>query len=103
MHADPELGRICAGRALPGLHFDLEHRDDSTADDRGVLRVGHPKWVERPVAVVELADGAALDHTRMCQGLTMFEDWQLPDDLIIVETPPETTTGKIGKNALRSA
>ena len=60
------------------------------------------RWGERPIAVVSLAPAASLDlatlQTRLAQA---FERWQCPDDLILVDSIPLTSTGKIDKKTLR--
>lgn len=62
-----------------------------------------PKWEERPVAVVEFAEGKSLDletlRSRLAESLPM---WQLPDDLI-ERRIPLTGTGKMDKKALRQS
>jgi len=62
-----------------------------------------PTWEERPVAVVELAEGASLDLETLRERLSAsLPKWQLPDDLIVREIPL-TGTGKMDKKALRNA
>jgi acyl-CoA synthetase (AMP-forming)/AMP-acid ligase II len=61
-----------------------------------------PTWEERPVAVVELAEGASLDlETLRARLSASLPKWQLPDDLIVREIPL-TGTGKMDKKALRN-
>ena len=68
-----------------------------------VVAMPHPKWDERPVALVVLADGAdvpaqaILDHCA-----TRFAKWQLPDDVLYVPDLPLTATGKLDKKAVRA-
>ena len=68
-----------------------------------VVAQPHPKWDERPVALVILIEGAnvtrelILDHCA-----EIFAKWQLPDDVIFVETIPLTSTGKIDKKNIRA-
>ncbi|MFT7222007.1 MAG: acyl-CoA synthetase (AMP-forming)/AMP-acid ligase II, partial [Candidatus Azotimanducaceae bacterium] len=68
-----------------------------------VVAQPHPKWDERPVALVILVEGSnvtsdlILEH---CAGL--FAKWQLPDDVIFVDRIPLTSTGKIDKKTIRS-
>jgi len=62
-----------------------------------------PTWEERPVAVVELVEGASLDLETLRERLSAsLPKWQLPDDLIVREIPL-TGTGKMDKKALRNA
>ena len=68
-----------------------------------VVAQPHPKWDERPVALVILLEGAnvtkdlILDHCA-----EIFAKWQLPDDVIFVHEIPLTSTGKIDKKVIRS-
>ncbi len=63
----------------------------------------HPKWDERPVAIVVLAEGSKVtaeairDH---CDG--EFAKWQLPDEVLFRTELPLTSTGKIDKKAIRA-
>ncbi|MBV1877602.1 MAG: long-chain fatty acid--CoA ligase [Pseudomonadales bacterium] len=68
-----------------------------------VVAQPHPKWDERPVAMVIVTDGAnvtselILDHCA-----EIFAKWQLPDEVIFVAEIPLTSTGKIDKKTIRS-
>jgi fatty-acyl-CoA synthase len=68
-----------------------------------VVAQAHPRWDERPVALVILVEGSnvtselILDHCA-----EIFAKWQLPDDIIFVDSIPLTSTGKIDKKAIRS-
>ncbi|MEM8499809.1 MAG: long-chain fatty acid--CoA ligase [Pseudomonadota bacterium] len=68
-----------------------------------VVAQPHPKWDERPVAMVVLAEGAALDvDAVLAHCATNFAKWQLPDDVIAVDEIPLTSTGKIDKKTIRA-
>ncbi len=61
------------------------------------------RWGERPIAVVSLAPEASLDLSTLQHRLEEnFERWQCPDDLILVDSIPLTSTGKIDKKTLRT-
>ena len=68
-----------------------------------VVAQPHPKWDERPVALVILVEGSnvtkelILEH---CAG--HFAKWQLPDDVIFTREIPLTSTGKIDKKTIRA-
>jgi fatty-acyl-CoA synthase len=68
-----------------------------------VIAQPHPRWDERPVALVVPSEGSeatadtVIDH---CAGT--FAKWQLPDDVLFREALPLTSTGKIDKKALRA-
>ena len=68
-----------------------------------VVAQPHPKWDERPVALVVRAPGAEVsadDVGRHCAA--RFAKWQLPDDVLFRDALPLTTTGKIDKKAVRA-
>jgi fatty-acyl-CoA synthase len=71
--------------------------------EAGVVGVPHPKWQERPLAVVVVKDGATVtpDDLREFLG-AKFAKWQLPDDFVFVAELPHTSTGKLLKTELRS-
>jgi fatty-acyl-CoA synthase len=66
------------------------------------IAVAHPKWDERPVIVAVRKPGAELTREQL---LAHFEGkvakWQLPDDVVFVESIPLGATGKILKTRLR--
>mmetsp|Transcript_39916 Transcript_39916/g.114024 ORF Transcript_39916/g.114024 Transcript_39916/m.114024 type:complete len:564 (+) Transcript_39916:76-1767(+) len=69
-----------------------------------VVAVPHPRWDERPLAMVVLAPGASAERLQErvdehC--LKKFAKFQLPDDVRVVEAIPLTSTGKIDKKVIR--
>ena len=83
---------------------DLENALVAHPDVReaAVIAVAHPKWQERPVAIVVLRDGAQLQASQLREFLShRFAKWQLPDSFIVVEELPHTSTGKLLKTELR--
>jgi fatty-acyl-CoA synthase len=70
--------------------------------EAAVVAVPHPKWQERPLALVILKDGAAANADEL-RGLlaTAFAKWQVPDDFVFVSALPYTSTGKLLKSELR--
>ncbi len=84
--------------------IDLE--DIATAhpgiDSCAVIAVPHPKWDERPVLVAIAATDTPPDlATIQAHMAPHLAKWQLPDDVIYVDTLPLTATGKVSKLALR--
>lgn len=68
-----------------------------------VVAQPHPKWDERPVALVILVEGANVTKELILEHCAeIFAKWQLPDDVIFVETIPLTSTGKIDKKTIRA-
>jgi fatty-acyl-CoA synthase len=68
-----------------------------------VVAQPHPKWDERPVALVITKPGASLSRESViahCE--SRFAKWQLPDDVLFVESIPLTATGKMDKKVVRA-
>jgi acyl-CoA synthetase (AMP-forming)/AMP-acid ligase II len=70
--------------------------------EAAVVAVPHPKWQERPLAIIVLREGAAATPEEF-RGLlsARFAKWQLPDAFVFVPEIPHTTTGKMLKAKLR--
>lgn len=67
-----------------------------------VVGVAHPKWDERPIMLVVLAEGHQVSEDELREFLQ--EDvakWWLPDEILFVNELPHTATGKILKMDLR--
>ncbi|MGH9795354.1 MAG: long-chain fatty acid--CoA ligase [Candidatus Acidiferrales bacterium] len=78
--------------------------------EAAVVGVPHPKWQERPLAVVVCRDGKGpCDPTSegaLCDALRQFlaakfAKWQLPDAFVFVGEIPKTSVGKFLKTKLR--
>jgi fatty-acyl-CoA synthase len=70
--------------------------------EAGVIAVPHPKWQERPLALVVLEDGLQVTPEELCRFLACkFAKWQLPDAFVFVPDLPHSTTGKLLKSELR--
>ncbi len=68
-----------------------------------VIGIPHPKWTERPVLVAVKAQGANPTKDEIDKLLdSKLAKWQLPDDVIFVESLPIGPTGKVSKRELRS-
>lgn len=68
-----------------------------------VVAQPHPKWDERPVALVVLDDGASVSHEEIASHCALkFAKWQLPDDVLFVDQIPLTSTGKLDKKNVRA-
>jgi fatty-acyl-CoA synthase len=68
-----------------------------------VVAQPHPKWDERPVALVILVEGSNVTNELILEHCAeIFAKWQLPDDVIFVEEIPLTSTGKIDKKTIRA-
>ncbi len=70
--------------------------------EAAVIAVRHPKWDERPLAVVVRKDGAQVTPDELKAFLAAkFAKWWLPDAYVFDQEIPHTTTGKIQKLTLR--
>jgi fatty-acyl-CoA synthase len=70
--------------------------------EAAVIAVPHPKWQERPLAVVVLKDGKTLSEGELRAFLEKrFAKWQVPDAFVFVNELPHTSTGKLLKTKLR--
>ena len=71
--------------------------------EAAVIGVDHPKWQERPVALVVTVDGDELPIEEI-HGLLagQFAKWQLPDIVLYVDHLPRTSVGKLDKKVLRA-
>ena len=68
-----------------------------------VVSQPHPKWDERPVALVILEAGKEVAQQTILQHCeTAFAKWQLPDEILFVDTIPLTSTGKMDKKVVRA-
>ena len=68
-----------------------------------VVAQPHPKWDERPVALIVLEDGAEVSEQQVLDHCaTAFAKWQLPDEVLYIDTIPLTTTGKMDKKVVRA-
>lgn len=68
-----------------------------------VVAQPHPKWGERPVALVVMAKNHTLDKEAIIKHCSeIFANWQLPDDIIETDSIPLTSTGKTDKKAIRA-
>jgi fatty-acyl-CoA synthase len=67
-----------------------------------VIAVAHPKWAERPLAVIVLKPGAQATEAEIKGYLAQkFVKWMVPDAYVFVDSIPRTSTGKFLKTALR--
>jgi fatty-acyl-CoA synthase len=70
--------------------------------EAAVVAITHPKWGERPLAVVVLKAGHQVSAEDLRRHLAPdFAKWWLPDGFEFVDQIPRTSTGKFLKSALR--
>jgi fatty-acyl-CoA synthase len=72
--------------------------------EAAVCGIPHPKWEERPLALVVLRSeyGGKVGKQEILDHLgKKFARWQLPDEVKFVEEIPKTSVGKFKKSAIR--
>lgn len=72
--------------------------------EASVVGLPHPKWQERPLALVVLrpeAKGKTSGKDILEFIGTKFARWQLPDEVLFVASIPKTSVGKFSKKTMR--
>ena len=70
--------------------------------EAAVIAAKHPKWDERPVAVVVVKEGATVTAGELRAFLEpKFAKFWLPDEFVFAKEVPRTAAGKFLKSALR--
>ena len=70
--------------------------------EAAVIGVHHPKWTERPLLVVVLAEGQTATEEELLGFLSgKVADWWIPNAVAFVDELPHTATGKVKKIELR--
>jgi fatty-acyl-CoA synthase len=73
--------------------------------EAAVVGVPHPKWQERPIALVVLHDDldSSIEGKDIEEHLSKrFAKWQVPEKILFVDTIPMTSVGKIDKKVIRA-
>jgi fatty-acyl-CoA synthase len=70
--------------------------------EAAVIAVPHPKWQERPLALVVLRENQSVEPSDLRKFLERtFAPWQVPDAFVFVPELPHTSTGKLLKTKMR--
>jgi len=83
---------------------DLENAlmSHPAVQEAAVIGVPHPKWQERPLAVVIPRPGANVSGGELREFLAArFAKWQVPDAIVFAAEIPRTSVGKFLKSKLR--
>ena len=83
---------------------DLENAlmGHSAVREAAVIGVMHPKWQERPLAVVVMKENAEVTAEELRAFLAArFAKWQIPDGFVFTTEIPRTSVGKFLKSKLR--
>ncbi|CAM4218041.1 long-chain-fatty-acid--CoA ligase [Bacillus manliponensis] len=69
--------------------------------DAAVVGIPHPKWQERPLALVVTKDKKEIAREELDSLLyATFAKWQLPDQILFVNEIPKTSVGKCNKKEI---
>jgi fatty-acyl-CoA synthase len=70
--------------------------------EAAVIAVPHPRWLERPLACVVPRPGTTVDPSEIIDFLRpQVAKFQLPDEVVIIDSVPKTGVGKFDKKVLR--
>ena len=72
--------------------------------EAAIIGIPHPKWDERPLALVVLRkdfESTSKDEIREYLSKN-FAKWQLPDEILFIESIPRTSVGKLNKKVIRT-
>ena len=70
--------------------------------EAAVIAIEHPVWQERPLLIVHPREGKSPTKEAILAFLAeRLPKWQMPDDVVFVESLPHTATGKLLKTDLR--
>jgi fatty-acyl-CoA synthase len=90
------------GEWISSVDLESALADHPAVRQAAVVAVPHPKWDERPLAVIVCKDGQKVCEEDLRGYLSQkFSKWQLPDAFVFVDSLPHTSTGKLLKSALR--
>ena len=90
------------GEWISSLDLENALMGHPAVKEAAVIGVPHPKWQERPLAVVVLNEGSEAHSAELREFLAAkFAKWQLPDGFVFAKEIPRTSVGKFRKMALR--
>jgi fatty-acyl-CoA synthase len=90
------------GEWISSVDLESALSDHPAVRQAAVVAVPHPKWDERPLALIICKDGEKVSEEELRGFLSQkFSKWQLPDAFVFVHELPHTSTGKLLKSALR--
>jgi fatty-acyl-CoA synthase len=90
------------GEWISSLDLENALAAHPAVNEAAVIGVAHPRWDERPLAVIVLKPGAWTDEKELREFLApkLAKFW-IPDAFVFVPEIPRTSTGKMLKAALR--
>jgi fatty-acyl-CoA synthase len=88
------------GEWISSLALEQALLADPAVEEAAVIAVPHPRWQERPLALVV---SAAEPEALMARLAERVPRWWLPERIEIVDHLPKTSVGKLDKRALRES
>ena len=71
--------------------------------EAAVIGAAHPKWQERPVALIVSTDGEPIPVEELYAVLEQhFAKWQMPEKVLFLDGLQRTSVGKLDKKAMRA-
>ncbi len=92
------------GEWISSVDMENEMISHPSVLEAAVVGVNHPKWEERPLALVTLRgeQKGKVNKEDILEHISKkFAKWQLPDEVKFVDSIPKTSVGKIDKKAIR--
>ncbi|WCO65183.1 long-chain fatty acid--CoA ligase [Iamia majanohamensis] len=91
------------GEWISTVELENEIMGHPKVAEAAVIGVKHPKWGERPLACVVVAEGEEVTGDEIVEFLDgKVAKWWMPDDVVFVEEIPKTSVGKFSKKDLRT-
>ncbi len=86
--------------------IDMENTlvSHSAVLEAAVIGIPHQKWVERPLALIVLRNefkSVTKDEIKN-HLIKTFAKWQIPDEILFVDSIPRTSVGKLDKKVMRN-
>ena len=93
------------GEWISSVDMENEIVSHEAVLEAAVVGVAHPKWEERPLALVVLREEhkgkVSAEEIREHLAKT-FAKWQLPEEVLFVDEIPKTSVGKLDKKVIRA-
>ncbi|MFX1445979.1 MAG: long-chain-fatty-acid--CoA ligase [Promethearchaeota archaeon] len=91
------------GEWISSIDMENEILSHPSVLEAAVVGIPHPKWEERPLALVVLREGFTSVKKEDIQThlAKRFAKWQLPDEILFVSSIPKTSVGKLNKKHIR--
>ncbi len=90
------------GEWISTVELENEIMGHDKVSEAAVIGIKHPKWGERPLACVVVAEGEEVTGDEIVEFLEgKVAKWWMPDDVVFVDEIPKTSVGKFSKKDLR--